>query len=85
MFNRKKAVYIEKMNYIKEVTVTDDKVKFNIAWSDVKLDPEDVPKILSDLIQIYALVRDSLAEKSENINADKKEEDEPINLDDIPF
>lgn len=87
MFNRKKAIFFESMNKLSDVTITDDKVKCKIGWNDLDLKPEDVPKLLSDFIQIYALVKDSLDEKSkaEADNKDKEEKKDDLDLSDIPF
>jgi NACalpha-BTF3-like transcription factor len=85
IFKKSKALYFEKMNKLREVTVTDETVKFQIDYSNTSLKVEDIPKLLADVTQLYALVQDSLQKKSEEINKEKTEDDEPINLDDIPF
>ena len=92
IFKKSKAVYIEKMNYLKSVTVSSDKVKFELGWSNLDMALEDVPKLLSDLTSLYGMVKPELDRRSEEKNAEEekkaKENEvdfEPIDLSNIPF
>lgn len=85
LFKKDKALYIETMDVLKGVTVAPDKVRFTLNWSNIELNPEDVPKLLSDVIQLYAMVKPTLDSKTE---ANKEKSDQPLDepdLSSIPF
>lgn len=92
IFKRDKAIYYENMNLVREVTVTEEKVHFNLNYSSIDLKPEDVPKLLADAMQLYAHVKPTLDKKSEELEAEraaseepKQPDDKPIDLSEIPF
>lgn len=85
LFKKDKALYIEKMDVLSGVTVSPDKVKFSLNYSSIDLTPESVPKLLSDVVQLYALVKPTLDAKTE---ASQKQSEQPLDepdLSDIPF
>lgn len=93
IFKKSSAVHIDHMDVLSKVTITDDKVLFTIQYSETNMKPEDVPKLLADVMRLYALVKPTLDEKSlkatEDAEQDIKIEDindtAPIDLSNIPF
>lgn len=91
IFKKAKAVYVEKMNQVSKVTITEETVKFNIGWSDHTFKPEEIPGLVADLIQIYGIVKPAIDKRSEEAESNKTDEqkndpsNEPIDLSEIPF
>jgi hypothetical protein len=95
IFKKSKAIYVERMDLLSGVTVTDDKVHFSLNYSGIDLNAEDIPKLLADAMQLYSMVKPSLDAKSEAmmekakehnaVNSEVKIDDEPIDLSSIPF
>ena len=91
IFSKSKAICYEKMNHLKRVTITEEKVSFNVNYSSIDVDIKNIPGLLADLIQIYGDVKPMLDKKSQELEAAKSEEekaksnDGPIDLSDIPF
>lgn len=91
IFKKSQATYIERMEVLSNVTVTEDKVLATLQYSQNTFKPEDIPKLLSDVIQLYTLVKPILDKKSEEAEKAKtdeeklKTEDTPIDLSEIPF
>lgn len=93
IFKKNKALYYDKMNCLKEVTVTEEAVKLHLNWSAIDLKPEDIPGLLADVVQIYAHIKPTLdrksAEKIEEAKQHNKSNDdkidEVVDLADIPF
>jgi len=90
IFKKSQATFVEKMNVLKDVTISEDKVKFNLGWSNIDLTPEEIPQIVSDLIQVYGMIKPILDEKSEAKQkeldkTDKESEEKFIDLSEIPF
>ena len=91
IFKKSQATYIEKMDLLTNVTVTDEKVLATLQYSQNTFRPEDIPKLLADVMQLYALVKPILDKKSEEAEKEKtdeeklKLEDTPIDLSNIPF
>lgn len=90
IFKKTSAVQIDKMNRINSVTITEENVKFSLSGSysieTVKL--EDVPKLLSDMIQLYTYVKPLLDKReSDSLKTDAAaiDNDKPIDLSEIPF
>jgi len=95
VFKKNRAAYFEKMGTFTEVTITEDKVKFSLNYSSITMNLEEVPKLLADVMQLYAMAKPILDRKS--LEATKKklaglagekdsdDSDEPIDLSDIPF
>lgn len=93
LFKKSKAIYIKKMNCLNEVTVSEQGLKLQLNYSSIDLKLEDIPKLMSDVTQLYALAKpllDSMSEEA-NAEAEKKVKDgndetfEPIDLSNIPF
>lgn len=88
IFKKTNAVFVEKMNNLRNVSVSEDKVMFSLNYSGIEMKPEDIPGLVSDLIQIYGMVKPVLDKKSEALeaeNAKTENPDEPIDLSNIPF
>lgn len=91
IFKRSSAVFVESMNKVRNVSVSEDKVLFNLNYSNIELQPEDVPGLVSDLIQIYGIIKPtlddiSLKRQEENKkNATVETDEKPIDLSEIPF
>ena len=91
IFKKTEAIFVEKMNVIKDVTISEDKVKFGIGYYDINISPEDVPRLVSDLIQVYGIAKPTLDKLSEAKEAEAKKnatEGEKVGLPDlseIPF
>lgn len=91
IFQKQKAVFVEKMNQVSKVTVTEDTVKFNIGWSDHSFKPEEIPGLVSDMIQIYGIVKPAIDKRSQAAEDAKTDEEKkasdntPIDLSEIPF
>ena len=92
IFKRTEAIFVEKMNQIKDVTISEDKLKFNIGYYDISIAPEDVPGLVSDLIQVYGIIKPTLDKMSEERQkeldkerSDNKDADNQLDLSEIPF
>lgn len=90
IFKKSHAVTIEKMDVLKQLVVNENSVRFSLNYSNIDLKPEEVPKLLADIMQIYTLVKPALDKKTLDLenekSGDPKEEDsKPIDLSDIPF
>lgn len=92
IFKRTEAIFVAKMNQIKDVTISEDKLKFNIGYYDISIVPEDVPGLVSDLIQVYGIIKPTLDKMSEERQkeldkekSDNNEADKPLDLSEIPF
>ena len=91
IFKKSQATYIERMELLTNVTVTEEKVLATLQYSQNTFKPEDIPKLLSDVMQLYALVKPILDKKSEEAEKEKTDEeklkldDTPIDLSNIPF
>lgn len=89
VFKKNAAITIEKMNVLEKVVINEDTVRFTMHYSQMDLKPEQIPKLLSDVMQLYAMVKPALDKKT----LDKKKEeiataesdDTSIDLSDIPF
>jgi hypothetical protein len=89
IFKKQEAVFVDKMNKLSKVTVTDDQVKFNIGYYDHSMKIDELPGLVSDLRYREAAFRhysDKLqkereAEAAKNNTVD----DKPIDLSEIPF
>ena len=84
LFKKSSAIFVEKMNKLSDVTISEDKVKFSLNYSSIDLNPEEVPKLVSDLIQVYGMIKPILDKKSEEEQAES-EDKERIDLSEIPF
>ena len=87
IFKRSSAVFVESMNLLRNVSVSEDKVMFNINYSNIELKPEEVPGLVSDLIQVYGILKptlDEISAKKEKEQKDK-ESSESVDLNEIPF
>lgn len=92
IFKRSSAVFVEKMNVLKNVSVSEDKVLFNVNYSNIELSPEEIPGLVSDLIQVYGIIKPTLDKMSEERQkeldkekSDNKDADKPVDLSEIPF
>ena len=91
IFKRSSAVFVQSMNKVRNVSVSEDKVLFNLNYSNIELEPEEIPGLVSDLIQIYGIVKPTLDELSvkreeeEKKNATADTELKPVDLSEIPF
>ena len=89
IFKRSSAVFVEKMNILRNVSVSEDKVLFNINYSSIELAPEEIPGIVSDLIQVYGIIKPTLDEISQKREAEAKKDnpegDKLVDLSEIPF
>lgn len=90
LFKKEKAILIDKMNRLERITVSSDKIHFRLNYSDIDVKAKDIPLLVSDMIQIYGMVKPILDAQSEELNKEnegKEKEDqvEPIDLSDIPF
>lgn len=91
IFKRSSAVFVQSMNKVRNVSVSEDKVLFNLNYSNIELEPEEIPGLVSDLIQIYGIVKPTLDELStkreeeEKKNAAADTEIKPVDLSEIPF
>ena len=91
IFKKTEAIFVEKMNVIKDVTISEDKVKFGIGYYDINISPEDVPRLVSDFIQVYGIVKPTLDKLSEAKEAEQNKisepstDEKPIDLSEIPF
>lgn len=94
MFKKTNAVYIEKMRKLTKVTVTDETVKANIGYYDLYFEPEEIPKLLADFMELYAAVKPTLEKKQAALEKERAEagektevvvDDKPIDLSEIPF
>ena len=89
IFKKQEAVFVDKMNKLSKVTVTEDQVKFNIGYYDHSMKIDEMPGLVSDIIQIYGIVKphlDKLQQEREAEAAKSNEvDDKPIDLTEIPF
>lgn len=91
IFKRSSAVFVEKMNQLRNVSVSEDKVIFNINYSNIELSPDEVPGLVSDLIQVYGIIKPTLDKLSQEKEAEEKKnaaadtEVKPVDLSEIPF
>lgn len=95
IFKKSKAISYDSMNSLKRVIITEDKVSFTLNYSNIDLAVEDIPGLLSDIIEVYSHVKPSLDKKSEELEAQKYTDsqktevpvstDSPIDLSNIPF
>lgn len=91
IFKRSSAVFVQSMNQVRNVSISEDKVLFNLNYSNIELEPEGIPGLVSDLIQIYGIVKPTLDELStkreeeERKNAAADTEIKPVDLSEIPF
>lgn len=91
IFKRSSAVFVERMNQLRNVSVSEDKVIFNINYSNIELQPEEIPGLVSDLIQVYGIIKPTLDKLSQEKEAEQAKtetpavDDKPIDLSEIPF
>ena len=89
IFKRSSAVFVERMNQLCNVSVSEDKVIFNLNYSNIELQPEKIPGLVSDLIQVYGIIKPTLDEISQKREAEAKKNntdgDESVDLSEIPF
>jgi hypothetical protein len=91
IFKKSSAVFVERMNLLRNVSVSEDKVLFNINYSNIELRPEEIPGFVSDLIQVYGIIKptlDRLSQEKEEVEAKTTTpavDDKPIDLSEIPF
>lgn len=97
MFKKTNAVYIESMRKLTNVTVTEETVKANIGYYDLTFQPEEIPKVLADFMELYAAVKPTLDKKQAQLEKERAEsqeavdkggavvDDKPIDLSEIPF
>lgn len=90
IFKKTAAVQIENMNQLKNITITEETVKFGLSssYSVETLKLEEIPKLLSDVMQLYVYVKPLLDKRESNGHKDeaaKIDDDAPIDLSDIPF
>jgi len=90
IFKRSSAVFVERMNLLRNVSVSEDKVLFNVNYSNIELSPEEIPGLVSDLIQVYGIIKptlDRLSQEKEETEkkASPKSEVKPVDLSEIPF
>lgn len=93
IFKKNSAVTIDHMSVISKVTVDENAVRFLILYNSIDMKIEELPKLLGDIIQLYALVKPLLDDKEEKLLAekatdpepDKAEDDSLIDLSNIPF
>ena len=90
IFKRSSAVFVEKMNLLRNVSVSEDKVLFNVNYSNIELSPEEIPGLVSDLIQVYGIIKptlDKLSQEKEDAEkqASADTEIKPVDLSEIPF
>lgn len=94
ILKKNKAITIDKMQKLTELTITEDTVKLHMQYSNITFKVEEIPALLSDVIQLYAIVKPIL-DKKELQKAKEKvdtltestsvDDDTPIDLSDIPF
>lgn len=92
IFKRSSAVFVERMNLLRNVSVSEDKVLFNVNYSNIELSPEEIPGLVSDLIQVYGIIKPTLDKLSQEKEAAQAKtdtppapDDKPIDLSEIPF
>ena len=89
IFKRSNAVFVESMNKVKNVSVSEDKVLFNLNYSNIELYPDEIPGLVSDLIQVYGIIKPTLDKLSLEREAEAKkinpESEESVDLSEIPF
>lgn len=92
IFKRSSAVFIEKMNLLRNVSASEDKVLFRVDYSNIELSPEEIPGLVSDLIQVYGIIKPTLDKISEERQkeldkgkSDNKDADKTVDLSEIPF
>ena len=89
IFKRSSAVFVEKMNILRNVSVSEDNVLFNVNYSNIELAPEEIPGIVSDLIQVYGIIKPTLDDMSQKREAEANkinhESEESVDLSEIPF
>lgn len=89
ILKKSEAIFIDSMEHLTNVMVTDDVCKFTLDYSQMTVKSSDVPKLLSDLMQLYAMVKPALDKKTleaqdENLRRETPS-DERIDLSNIPF
>ena len=90
MFWNKNATCIDKMNVINSVVITEKNVKLNVQYSNIEINIKDVPKLLADVTNIYAVCKpllDEISQKEyeEKLKESENESVEPLDLSEIPF
>jgi len=90
MFWNKNATCIDKMNVINSVVITEKNVKLNIQYSNIEINIKEVPKLLADVTNIYAVCKPLLDEISQKEFEERQKEnetetEEKIDLSEIPF
>ena len=91
IFKRSSAVFVERMNQLRNVSVSEDKVIFNLNYSNIELQPEKIPGLVSDLIQVYGIIKPTLdklsqaKEAEQNKTSEPSTDEKPIDLSEIPF
>ncbi len=91
IFKKEQAVFIEKMNTLSNVTISDNKIKFELQYSSISLSLTDIPKLMGDVIELYGLVKPTLdklsieAEEERKKSEDIDTDDKPIDLSEVPF
>jgi hypothetical protein len=90
IFKRSSAVFVESMNKVRNVSVSEDKVLFNLNYSNIELQPEEIPGLVSDLIQIYGIIKPTLdalsvKQEEENKKNETADSDKAVDLSEIPF
>lgn len=93
LFKKNKAITIDKMNVLQDIVINEDKVKFNVQYSNTTLDLKQIPKLLSDVMQLYAVVKPMLDQVALNEAKDKvktledstSDDVEALDLSEIPF
>ena len=88
IFKKTSAVFVEKMNSLRNVSISEDKVMFQLNYSNLELSPKEIPGLVSDLIQVYGIIKptlDKLSLEEESAKVDPAPDDTPIDLSNIPF
>lgn len=89
ILNRSAAVQIKKMSVISDIIISEEEVKMKLNYSSIDLKLEDIPKLLSDVMQLYVYVKPILDKQQAKALKDKakdlEKDAETIDLSEIPF
>lgn len=95
VFKRNAAITIDKMNVLTDIVIDPEKVKFKLNYSQIDLKPKEVRTLLSDILDLYVMVRPMLDKQKAVATAEQLKklesniaddtDDSPIDLGDIPF
>lgn len=94
MFKKNPAIVIDKMNQLRDVVITNETVKFSLDYSAKTLELKEVPKLLSDVMQLYVYAKplldkqqaEKLKKEAKSLNEQSEDIDSGnIDLDSIPF